>query len=57
MGKLLQIDKQTRQTARRPAVPGPGELLFFTGVRYERQERPADQNRDSERPKRKRKRG
>ena len=57
MGKLLQIDRQTRQMARRPAVPGPGELLFFTGVRYERQERPADQNRDSERPKRKRKRG
>lgn len=38
MGKLLRFDKKIRTERKRAAMPGTAELLFFTGVRYERAE-------------------
>jgi hypothetical protein len=36
LGKLVQFDRRGRQAKARGVQAGPGEVVLFTGVRYER---------------------
>ena len=36
VGKLVQFSKRGRHPKARPINPGEAQIVFFTGVRYER---------------------
>jgi hypothetical protein len=36
LGKLLEFDRRGRPSKRRPFQPGDGQVVMFTGVRYQR---------------------
>lgn len=36
VGKLVQFSKRGRHPKARPMNPGDAQIVFFTGVRYER---------------------
>jgi hypothetical protein len=40
LGKLVQFDKRGRAAKHRPFQPGDGQVVMFTGVRYERPNAP-----------------
>ena len=53
MGKLVQFDKRGRHPKVRPLTAGVAQIVFFTGVRYERDGTPVP-GKPLNRPKRKR---
>lgn len=56
MGNLVRFDKQARLIPAQSGAKGEGQVLMFTGVRYERMpEKLSTKNRPNN--KRKRKRG
>ena len=57
MGKLVQFDKRGRPIKHRPFQPGDGQVVMFTGVRYERPDAPAAGNTTPPPAKPRRKRG
>jgi hypothetical protein len=40
LGKLVQLPKQGRISKARPQADGTGEIVLFTGIRYEREGAP-----------------
>ena len=53
LGKLVQFDKRGRHPKARPLTAGVAQIVFFTGVRYERDGTPVP-GKPLNRPKRKR---
>lgn len=56
LGKLLRFDRPKRATDSRGPLPGDAQIIFFTGVRYERGTPPPPKT-GLEPGRRKRKRG
>lgn len=40
VGKLVQFNRQGRRPKARPVSPVDAQIVFFTGVRYERDDTP-----------------
>jgi len=55
LGKLLKLPTRRPNQIDAPPSPGPGQIVLFTGVRYERTDPPAAGPQGSaDRPKRSR---
>ncbi|HVX83032.1 MAG: hypothetical protein ACTHOR_10165 [Devosia sp.] len=56
MGKLVPFDKQRRAERSRAEIVGGGEVVLFTGVRYQRGTPPAPTG-DGKHPARRKRKG